>query len=629
MPPSQPSTSARSAPPGAEALAGRLAALTHDLLAAASLPERRLVWTNPAWYPLLGWSEEELHAVTYDRLVHPDDLPLLERGEAALLAGRAGERPELDVRVRGHDGSYRRVALSATHSPDDGLVFICGKDVTARRQGEEDLRSADERYRAVTDATRDGVVSADINGRIIFWNAGAEAIFGHTAAEALGRPLVDLMPERYRDAHRAGMARYLATGEGRLMGSSVEVEGLRADGSEFPVELTLGAWTQNGRRCFTGVLRDISERVRARQALREAEERFAAAFEGAAVGLVIAAPDGTLLRANGALCELVGRTEEELAGTVGADLLHPDDREANRAAVDALLAGETERLEGERRLLTASGDVRIVRVSAAVIRSASGVPLHLVGQVEDATDRRAAERAIRERARELERSNAELEQFAYVASHDLSEPLRMVSSYLQLLRRRYHGRLDGDADDFIDYAVDGAARMRDLIDDLLTYSRAGREHPFEPVDTRAVAERAAEAARAQTGGAEVDIAIGALPTLPGDPLELGQLFQNLVGNAVKFVPEGRTPEVEIGADRDGDHWRFTISDNGIGLQPDHAERIFGMFQRLHTREEYPGTGIGLAIAKKVVERHGGRIWARPRPEGGSHFCFTLPAEAEQ
>ena len=123
--------------------------------------------------------------------------------------------------------------------------------------------------------------------------------------------------------------------------------------------------------------------------------------------------------------------------------------------------------------------------------------------------------------------------------------------------------------------------------------------------------------------------IGALPTLPGDPLELGQLFQNLVGNAVKFVPEERTPEVEIGAERDGDDWRFTIADNGIGLQPDHAARIFGMFQRLHTREEYPGTGIGLAIAKKVVERHGGRIWAEPRPEGGSRFCFTLPAEAEQ
>ena len=301
MPPSQPSTSARSVPPGAEPLAGRLAALTHDLLAAASL-DRRLVWTNPAWYPLLGWSEEELQAVTYDRLVHPDDLPRLERVEAALVAGRAGERPEIDMRVRGRDGTYRMLSFSATQSPDDGLVFVCGKDVTARRRGEEDLRSADERYRAVTDSTRDGVVSADINGRIIFWNAGAEAIFGHTAAEALGRPLVDLMPERYRDARRAGMARYLATGEGRLMGSSVEVEGLRADGSEFPVELTLGTWTQNGRRCFTGVLRDISERVRARQALREAEERFAAAFEGAAVGLVIAAPDGTLLRANRALC---------------------------------------------------------------------------------------------------------------------------------------------------------------------------------------------------------------------------------------------------------------------------------------------------------------------------------------
>jgi light-regulated signal transduction histidine kinase (bacteriophytochrome) len=202
----------------------------------------------------------------------------------------------------------------------------------------------------------------------------------------------------------------------------------------------------------------------------------------------------------------------------------------------------------------------------------------------------------------------------------------MVSSYLQLLRRRYHGRLDADADQFIDFAVDGAARMRDLIDDLLTYSRAGRgDGPLQPVDCAALVEHVVEAMETVEDAREARFTIGELPTVLGDQHQLGQLFQNLVGNAVKFVPEDRMPEIEVTAEREGDRWRFEVADNGIGMEPAHAERIFRMFQRLHTRDEYPGTGIGLAIAKKVVERHGGTIWAEPRPEGGTRFRFTLPA----
>jgi PAS domain S-box-containing protein len=746
-----PTTTSPAIPPftltGGSVLAERLATLTHDLLGAVD-GDRRLVWTNPAWEPVLGWTAEELRAGSYHDLVHPDDLARVEAAERDVLGGRAGARPETELRLRARNGEYRWFVFSTSHAPGEDFVYVSGKDVTARKLAEEELRAAEERFAAVTHSTSDAIVSADITGRIIFWNAGAEAMFGYAADDVLGEPLTMLMPERYREAHRAGLARYVATGEGRLMGATIELEGRRADGAEFPMELSLGTWSHAGRRCVTGVIRDVSDRVRARRALREAEERFAGAFEGAAVGLALAGPDGTLLRANRALCELVGRPEEELAGRLLEDLLHPEDRGADRAAVEAMVAGRTQRLATERRLLTAAGETVIARMNLSLIRDTDGSPLHFVAQIEDVTQRRRmvealtfsqaryktllahmpdsaivlfdhdlrlllvegerhrahgyepaemegrllgevlpaplaarmepeyraalageprsfdldlpdgvaywvqivplrdelghiiggmalsrditarrrAERALEERARDLERSNAELEQFAYVASHDLSEPLRMVSSYLQLLRRRYHGQLGEDADDFIDYAVDGAARMRRLIDDLLTYSRAGRvDRPLEPVDTAAVAARVSDDLSGQDDAHAPVFRRGDLPTVMGDAQQLGQLFQNVMGNAVKFVRHGRRHEVTVRADRDGDRWRFAIEDNGIGLDPAHAERIFRMFQRLHSRDEYPGTGIGLAIAKKVVERHGGTMWAEPREEGGARFCFTLQA----
>jgi PAS domain S-box-containing protein len=732
---------------GGNALAERLATLTHDLLGAIDAG-RRLVWTNPAWEPVLGWTADELAAGSYHEIVHPDDLERVQAAEEEVLAGRAGARPETEMRLRAKDGAYRWFVFSTSYAHGEELVYVSGKDVTARRLAEEELRAAEERFAAVTHSTSDGIVSADATGRIIFWNAAAERIFGHRAADVLGRPLTVLIPERYHDAYRAGIARYAATGKGRTVASTVEVEGVRANGTEFPMELSLGSWSHLGQPCLTWVIRDVTDRVRTRRALREAEERFAGAFEGAAVGLALLSPGGHFLRANRALSDLLGMYERELAGRLLADLFHPDERGADRGAVEAMLAGRTRRLAAERRIVSADGVVHVARINLSLIRDTDGTPLHFVAHIEDVTqrrrmvealtlsqaryktllthmpdsaimlfdhdlryllvegerlrahgldpaamegrllgdvleepfvsrlepeyraalggetrsfdldlpdgtaywvqivplreagghiiggmalsrdvsERRRAERALEERARDLERSNAELEQFAYVASHDLSEPLRMVSSYLQLLRRRYHGRLDADADEFIDFAVGGAGRMRSLIDDLLTYSRTGRvDRPLAPVATAEVARRVADDLRGPDAGLAPVVRIGELPTVMGDAQQLGQLFQNLIGNALKFVPEDRTPEVSVSAERDDTQWVFAVEDNGIGIDPAHAERIFRMFQRLHSRDEYPGTGIGLAIARKVVERHGGTIWAESGSAGGARFCFTLTA----
>jgi PAS domain S-box-containing protein len=243
------------------------------------------------------------------------------------------------------------------------------------------------------------------------------------------------------------------------------------------------------------------------------------------------------------------------------------------------------------------------------------------------TERRLGETAaeLEDRAVELARSNADLEQFAYVASHDLSEPLRMVSGFVGLLSRRYGGRLDADADEFIGYAVEGVTRMRALIDDLLAYSRVGRsELPPAPVETRAVVDRVLRVLEPQIVETGAEVVVGELPVVLGDETQVSQLFQNLLSNALKFHA-GAPPRVRITAERDGHMWRFSVADNGIGVEPRHAERIFKVFQRLNQREEYEGTGIGLAICKRIVERHEGRIWLQQEIPEGAEFCFTLPA----
>jgi PAS domain S-box-containing protein len=258
---------------------------------------------------------------------------------------------------------------------------------------------------------------------------------------------------------------------------------------------------------------------------------------------------------------------------------------------------------------------------------------NLIGQL---MARRQAEAAMREayqeleqKTRELTRSNEELQQFAYVASHDLQEPLRMISSYTQLLERRYVDKLDGDARDFMAYIVDGAARMKQLIEDLLAYSRVGtRGKDFQTVDSGAPLDRALANLRASIESSGARITRERMPEVIADGAQLAQVFQNLIGNAIKFRG-AQAPRIHVGAEARDTVWVFTVKDNGIGLDTQYADRIFMMFQRLHNKAEYPGTGIGLAIVKKIVERHGGRIWVESEPGKGATFGFTIAREHNQ
>ncbi|MFM7313943.1 MAG: sensor histidine kinase [Cyanobium sp.] len=236
----------------------------------------------------------------------------------------------------------------------------------------------------------------------------------------------------------------------------------------------------------------------------------------------------------------------------------------------------------------------------------------------------ATNRIIEQKKLELERSNTELEHFAYIASHDLQEPLRTVQSYLQLLRRRYQPVLDQDADEFIAFAIDGATRMRDLIEDLLTYARvASRARPLKPAHLDAVLDEVLHSLQVRLKDQEARIERGPLPTVLADRGQLAQLIQNLIANALKFQEQGNTPVIGISAERLDDRWVVRVKDNGIGLAPEYREKIFVIFQRLHSREDFEGTGVGLAVCKKIIERHGGTIWVESEPAQGATFLFTL------
>ncbi len=286
----------------------------------------------------------------------------------------------------------------------------------------------------------------------------------------------------------------------------------------------------------------------------------------------------------------------------------------------------------ETQIAFADGSRHDVLYSKALYHQSSGAVGGIVGVMTDTTDRTRHELEIAEahqrmaqQAEELKRSNAELEQFAYVASHDLREPLRMVNSYLSLLQRRYGDKLDQDAKEFIGFARDGGVRMDRLILDLLEYSRVGRRSkPMAPTavgDVIATACHNLEVAIAERG--TILHMPADLPVVQADSNELTRLLQNLIGNAIKYCAPDTVPEITIGWTDEPDHWRFDVRDNGLGIAPEHFDRIFMVFQRLHSRGEYEGTGIGLAICRKIVEHHGGRIWLTSEPGKGSTFHFTL------
>ena len=336
--------------------------------------------------------------------------------------------------------------------------------------------------------------------------------------------------------------------------------------------------------------------------------------------LIVVDHNAKIAMVNRATTDLLGYDQDELIGTPFWGILAQD----LSGVVNDIMIGNVEKV-----YLAKDGSKVPVSVSGSVIRDKDGRIQGIVCVAQDITERKRMEAALARRSEELARSNVELEQFAYVASHDLREPLRMVISFLQLLSRRYSGELGDDADEFISFAVDGATRMEGLIEGLLEYSRVSTQgKSYEAVDFEGVFEKALTNLTVALEEADAEVTHDPLPTLKADDVQLGQLLQNLIGNAVKFRGED-APRVHIGAEEKDEEWLFSVSDNGIGMDPESRDRVFEIFQRLVAREDYEGTGIGLSVCKKIVERRGGRIWVESALGEGSTFYFTVPVEVPE
>lgn len=369
----------------------------------------------------------------------------------------------------------------------------------------------------------------------------------------------------------------------------------------------------------------IAEREQTDQALIVNEQRLRFVIEAIPVAIVQVDRAGKILLVNAQTERLFGYRREEIVGEP-IERLMPERFHAHHAQYrqDYLSRPIAKAVGAGRDLTGRHKDGREFPVEVGLNMIEVDREQTVLGVIVDISERKRAEAESRRYVEDLERSNREVEQFAYMASHDLQEPLRMVASYLQLLARRYQGRLDAEADEFIRIAVDSAHRMKALIDSLLEYSRAGgKQQDFQTCNCTFLLMEVLTSLRLiieENGGVVVH---EPLPTLMVDGAQLRQVFQNLIGNAIKFR-KSACPIVHVTAGRQEESWVFCVRDNGIGVDMKFADRIFSAFQRLHTAKEYPGTGIGLAICKKIVERHGGRIWVESVPGQGSAFYFTLP-----
>ncbi|WP_293121893.1 PAS domain S-box protein [Microcoleus sp. bin38.metabat.b11b12b14.051] len=595
-------------------------------------PDGKIKTFNRAAQQLLGYSPEEVVGKVTPQIIHDP----VEVGKRAQILSQQLEvkiDPGFEVFValpcRGiadenewtyirKDGSRFPVMLSVTALFDNsgninGFLGIA-QDISDRKQAEKELCDLTN---ALQNAV-EGISRLDIDGRYINANRAYAHTCGYEPEEMVGMewPLT---------VHPDDVEMLIAAYQEMLISGKVEVEarGVRKNGSFFykHIMMVKACDTQgifNGHHCF---MKDITERKLTETALMESEFKYKQIVELAEEGIWVIDSRALTTYVNHAMARMLGYDELEMFGRPLLDFTDSEEKQQYQDGVDRRW---TLAQQQEFKLKSKDGKDVWTYISTSPVLDARGNMVSCCALVYNITGRKEAEEQMLQLTEDLKRSNEELEQFAYVASHDLQEPLRAVTSYTQLLAQRYQANLDDRADKYINYIVDGATRMQQLINDLLAYSRLGtRGKEFEQAQCKAAIKQTLCNLQIAIAETKAVITYDEMPTVMADESQLVQLFQNLLANGIKFCRQD-IPLIHITAGRQESEWLFSVSDNGIGIDPEYADRIFIIFQRLHSRREYSGTGIGLAMCKRIVERHGGRIWVESQEGKGATFYFTIP-----
>ncbi len=538
-----------------------------------------------------------------------------------------------DGQIRTPDGELRTIQQRVFRIPTrNGFRIGCIiRDVTTQRRSEKLLQESEDKFRKLIQSTHDGIILNDDQGIIVEWNAGMEEIFGLSAKEVIGRTLTEVASrfapegENAEEWLRFSIDRMNQQSATASKNPFIELSINRPDSNNRIIEAKNFHFASQGRLFYGGIVRDSTERKRIELKVRENEEKYRTLVE-MSPDIIIIHQDGKIVYANPALENLLTTVNlEELIGMDVFDLLHPDSRGIVRKNIQDDLEGA----------VTPMTEVRIVRGDGSVVTFEGrgrrilfkGKPAILV-VIRDVTERKVAEQKLQEYAENLERSNEDLELFAFIATHDLQEPIRGIVAYSELLLSESKNKQDPQTEQYLKIIENAGLRMNTLVSDLREYSRVRtKAKPPEPVDAEMILSDALNNLQLVIKETRASITHDPLPVILADATQVTQVFQNIIDNAIKFRSPGVAPEIQITATPQNGMWQFAIRDNGIGIPEEYIGKIFILFERLHGRDTYPGTGLGLALCKRVIERHGGRIWVESKVGVGSTFSFTLPSVA--